>query len=127
MNFFDDDPFENIVREFFGQRPGREERTNEIISGEEEERVIDFLETPKKVFLIFEIPGYNKEDVSVKVDKRQIEIIVKKKNMENVQTYLSQKLRRGVYFKKLIPKTANSSKFNYTFKNGVLEIIFNRK
>ena len=127
MNFFDDDPFENIVREFFGQRPGRERKTNGIISGEEEERVIDFLETPKKIFLIFEIPGYNKEDVNIKVDKRQIEIIVKKKNTENVQTYLSQKLKRGVCFKKLIPQAANSNKFNYTFKNGVLEIIFDRK
>ena len=127
MNFFDDDPFENIVREFFGQRPGRSQRTNEIISGEEEERVIDFLETPKKVFLIFEIPGYNKEDVSVRVDKGQIEITAKKKNIENVQTYLSKKLRQGVYFKKLIPKTANSSKFNYIFKNGILEVAFDRK
>ncbi len=127
MNFFNDDPFESIVREFFGQSLGRKYENNEIIRGEEEERIIDFLETSKKVFLIFEIPGYNKEDVIVNVDGRQIEIIVKKKNMENVQTYLFQKLKQGVYFKKLIPQTANFKKFNYTSKNGVLEVVFDRK
>ena len=126
MNFFNDDPFESIAREFFGQSPSRRYENNEIIRGEEEERIIDFLETPKKVFLIFEIPGYDKEDVIVNVDKKQIEILVKKKNMENVQTYLSQKLKQGVYFKKLIPQTANSKKFNYTFKNGVLEVVFDK-
>ena len=49
MGFFDDDddPFEGIVREFFGPsiRRGRRET---IADGEEEERNIDFVEDENK-------------------------------------------------------------------------------
>ena len=127
MNFFNDDPFEDIVREFFGQRVGREKHPQEIIRGEEDERTIDFIEIENKVFLVFEIPGYSKEDIILNVKKGEVEIIVKKKNLENVQDYLSQKLMQGVYFKKHLPNFVNHKKFNWTFKNGVLEISFNKK
>lgn len=127
MNFFNDDPFEDIVREFFGQEEGREKHPHEIIRGEEDERTIDFIETENKVFLVFEIPGYSKEDIILNVKKAEVEIIVKKKNLENVQDYLSQKLRHGIYFKKHLPNFVNHKKFNWTLKNGILEVSFDKK
>ena len=42
MNFFNDDPFEDIVKEFFS--PRQRGNTEEVIKGEEEERTIDFIE-----------------------------------------------------------------------------------
>lgn len=128
MSFFNDDPFDEIVREFFGEnQTNRRKYSEKIIEGEDEERTIDFIESGKNIFLIFEIPGYSEEDVSVKLKGKVIEITAKKKNLENVQGYLSRKLRGGVYLKKTLPNFINFNKFNHTFKNGILEIVFDRK
>jgi len=57
MSFFDEeDPFENIVREFFGD--SRLQPSEKMIQTEREERIIDFVETENKIFVIFELPGY---------------------------------------------------------------------
>lgn len=128
MGFFDDDndPFEEIVREFFGGAPSKISQ-QEFTRGEYEDRTIDFIETDKKIILVFEISGYNKEDINVTVKKDKIEIIARKNNLENIQGYLSQKLRQGVHIKKIIPKKIHDKKFSYTCKNGILEIIFDKK
>ncbi len=92
MTFFDDDPFENIVRDFFGGRPSKDPE-NKFISGEEEERKIDFIETDKKVFLIFELPGYDKEDIKVEISGINLEVSAQKKCSESVADYMTQKIR----------------------------------
>ena len=130
MNFFDDDPFDEIVREFFGHREGKPRRRYDyrrVIEGEDDERSIDFIESGKKVFIVFEIPGYSKEDISINVGKREMEITAKKTNFENTQNYLIPKLKHGVKIKKIIPSSANAKKFSYTFKNGILEVVFEKK
>ncbi|MEK6757849.1 MAG: Hsp20/alpha crystallin family protein [Nanoarchaeota archaeon] len=131
MSFFDDDPFDDIVKEFFGQEVGRRPKRNqeyeEIIEGEDDERNIDFLESEDYVFFVFELPGYSKEDVNVDVNKNKIEIVAKKNNAENVQTYLIPKLRQGKFIKKILPKSINYKKINHTVKNGILEVVFEKK
>ena len=129
MSFFDeqDDPFESIVREFFGEKTIRRHTPEDFIQGEEDERTIDFVEMGKHVFLVFEILGYEKRDIEIKVDKKQIEIIVRKKTFEDVQQYLARRLGKGVYFKKNLPNFINFKKFNYTFKNGILEVVFEKR
>jgi len=126
MDFFNDDPFESIVREFFGENSHKSQRRN-FIAGEDEERTIDFVESNKKVFIVFELPGYSKEDIDLIVSKGVIEINARKKNFENMQGYLSQKLGHGVRFKKTLPKFVNIKKFKSTFKNGILEVVFEKK
>ena len=126
MSFFDEDPFEDIVRDFFGQRSNLHSSEN-IIKGEDDERIIDFIETKDKLFLVFELPGYSKKDIRVEIKKREIEIIAKKKDFENVQKYLARKLREGEYFKKILPNFVNHKKFNYSFKNGILEVYFEKR
>lgn len=71
MSFFDDNPFDSIVREFFGENPRRGYRRRNIIRGEDEEQVIDLIESDDKVYLIFELSGYNEEDIFVEVNKKQ--------------------------------------------------------
>jgi HSP20 family molecular chaperone IbpA len=124
MGFFDDDPFEDIVKEFFGKEYNNGE--NEVISGEHDERTIDFIETDKKVFLIFELPGYRKEDAKVDVSGNEISIAVKRKVSESVADYLAQKLNRGVHLKKPLPKNLMKKKHSWTLKNGILEIQFTK-
>jgi len=128
MGFFDDDPFESIVEEFFGRtRPSFARRKEQFISGEDEERVIDFVETDDKVYLIFETPGYTENDVSVVASGNHIEIKAQKKNFDNVKEYLAQKLSHGLHYKRVLPNFISSKKFDYSVKNGILEIIFEKK
>jgi HSP20 family molecular chaperone IbpA len=46
---------------------------------------------------------------------------------EKIQDYLSQKLCQGITIKKTLPKDIETKGFKHTIKNGVLEIIFNKK
>ena len=110
MGLFDDDPFNDILEEFFG--PGRRvQRRGQFIRGEEEERTVDFIESDNKIYLIFEFLGYNEKDVFIIVNNGYLEIRVQKQNGENIQNYLNQKLRQGSVIRKELPKFINPKKF----------------
>lgn len=129
MSFFDDfdnKPFEEIINEFFEHSSGvKDKRT--IIRGEEEDRNIDFIETRSKIYVVFELPGYREKDITLNVIKNDIEIKIQKKDSESIQTYLTKKLRRGIFFRRTLPEFVNSKKFKYSMKNGILEVIFEKK
>ena len=125
MGFFDDDPFEDIVREFFSSSPVTRHREQFII-GEDEDRIIDFVEDKAKVYLVFELPGYNEKDISVIVKGKELKITAQKSNRENIQDYLYQKLSQGFSIKKNLPNFVSPKNFSYTMRNGVLEIVFNK-
>ena len=129
MGFFDDDQFENIVRELFGGDTSRIRRDNyeEIIESEKEERVIDFIQDEDYVYLIFELLGYNEKDISISIKGRELEIIAKKRGTSEVQNYLIQKLNEGLFIKKNLPNFIKTKNFKHTVKNGVLEIVFIKK
>lgn len=125
-DFFNDDPFESIFEEFFGRaRPGV--RRRQFIRGEDEERVIDVLEDGKKAYLIFELPGYEEEDVSINLKGKTIEISIEKKNVEGMKEYLAQKLSTGMKYTRTLPDSINPKNFEYSLKNGILEIKFDSK
>jgi HSP20 family molecular chaperone IbpA len=130
MGFFDngEDPFEDIVREFFGDsgtriRPGEKR----IIRGEKEDRQIDFINTGEKIYFIFEMPGYEKKDVEIKVEGNELIVNTNKRTTEKVQDYLFRKLERGLSFKKNLPRGIRKKNYKSSLKNGVLEIIFEKK
>lgn len=129
MGFFDeDDPFDSIIREFFGGRQGVPRRQKEtIIRGEEEDRNIDFIESDENIFLVFELPGYNEKDVIVMVKGKELEISARKNNKEEIQDYLTDKLRRGMVFRRDLPNSVNLKKFSHSMRNGVLEIVFEKR
>ena len=129
MGFFDDDndPFESIVKEFFqGTRPARTTSSRDFLKSEKEERVIDYIEEGKTIHFVFELFGYNKEDIKVEAGKGFVEVEAKKKNMEKVQDYLVNKLSRGMKIKKEVPGL-KVKKYKWTFKNGVLEVEVEKK
>ena len=127
MGFFNnDDPFEEIFSEVFGRRQGFPNRQNQVVSGEQEERIIDFVETKNKMYLVFELPGYNKFDVSVVVKGKKIIIDANKKQRENIQNSLSQKLGHGMHIEKILPDFVHTKKFSFTLKNGILEVVFDK-
>jgi len=126
MGFFNDDPFDELIRDFFGHSSGGRRR-EQFIKGEDEDRFIDFVEDDKNVYLVFELPGYSEKDVLIEVKGNKIKVIAQKRDSENAQSYLSQKLRKGIVIEKTLPSVANPKKFTHTFKNGTLEVVFKRK
>ncbi len=125
MGFFDDDQFEDIVREFFGDFPVRRRR-EQFINGEEEDRSTDYVEDDKKIYLVFELAGYEEGDVSIVVRGNELEINAQKLNGEEIRDYLHQKLRSGMSIKKELPRIINQKKFSHTMKNGILEVVFDK-
>ncbi len=127
MGFFDDDTFDEIIREFFGSSPVRRERKSQFIRSEPEDRVIDFIEDDKKVYILFELPGFSEKDVSVKLKGKELTISVKKQDLEGIPEYLQKKLGQGVFIKKNLPGIVDVGSMHHYFNNGVLEIIFDKK
>jgi len=129
MSLFNNDPFEEIVREFFGGNQRQISRPQDFIQGEEEERNIDFIEDNGYLYLIFELFGYNEKDIIVNVKGQELEIIARKNNndIEKVQDYLTEKLGDGIAIKKILPEFVSPKNFKYTIRNGILEVIFSKK
>lgn len=113
MSFFDDnDPFEDIVNQFFGNRNARVRRNYK--SKEETDESTYEIEEENYIYLIIELPGLQKEDIKIYVNEEILEIrISKNKSIEEIQ--------------RKIPSNASTRKFNYTYTNGILEVKFNKK
>lgn len=129
MGLFNNDPFEEIVREFFGGNQRRIGRSQDFIQGEEDERNIDFIEDNDYLYLIFELFGYNEKNIVVNVKGQELEIIARKNSndVEKVQDYLTKKLGNGIAIKKTLPKFVNLKNFKHTIRNGILEVIFSKR
>lgn len=126
MSFFNEDPFEDIMKEFFGSHPSPK-NGNRFISGEEEERTIDFIEDNDYAYLIFEIPGFTEQDCNVSIRGNELTINTNKRESQQMQPYLQQKLSHGETIRKILPRFINHKKFKHTVKNGILEIVFMKK
>jgi len=131
MSFFDeegDDPFEDIVKQFFGEGNIRRgtSRKNKMIESEEDERMIDFVEDEENAYVIFELPGYRKEDVRIVVEDGEIEVIARRKTAEGVSGYIAGRLNNGIELKKPLPKNLKKKKYELNFNNGILEVVFRK-
>lgn len=128
MNFNNNnDPFEEIVREFFGSRSRPDQRSDSIIQGESEERVIDFVEDSDYAYLVFEIPGYSEKDIAVNIRGKELIITAKKSNTTNTQNYFLDKFTQGISIRKTLPKFINPKNSKHFLRNGILEIMFIKK
>lgn len=129
-DWFSDDPFDSIFREFFGEHEPKRRRVyreEDVIEGEEEDRVIDFVETEDKIYFVFEMPGYDEKDITIMTKDKKIEINAQKKDTENVLDYLAKKLAKGIKIKKTLPFPVNNKSLKSTCKNGILEVSFDKK
>ena len=124
MGFFDDD-IDDIFSEFFSQPMRRRTYTKQ--SSEEDERVMDFIETDEHVFFIIELPGYEKEDVAIKIEGRVIQIQAKKRALDNAKEYLAEKLAQGLKYKRALPEGIATKRYIESMKNGILELRFDKE
>ena len=111
------DEMDNMFNRFFGgvpqnNRPRPQQQTTRDVR-------IDMIETEKYLYLTAELPGAKKNDVHVKVDKKEVEIQAK-------LPYLKQKT--PVFYKIIeLPATVKKDKTEATFKNGILELKLTKK
>lgn len=125
---FGNDDFDSIVRSFFGDRTGRKTRVRQTVDeSDEEESELGFIENKDSVFLVLEFPGYIGEEVSVNVKDKVIEIRAKKISVEGMQDYLANKFKQGIVVSRKLPDFVSTKKFDYNFKNGILEVRFDKK
>lgn len=129
MNFFNEDPFEEIIQELFSRNQRQINQSQNFIQNEEDERNIDFIENNDYLYLVFELFGYNEKDITVKVKGQELHILARKNNcdIEKVQDYLTKKLCNGIVIKKMLPKFVNPKNFKQTIRNGILEVTFSKK
>lgn len=126
--FGDDSFFDEIEKAFFNQaKPRRTSYSNNFIQGEQEERVIDYIEEDDFIYLVFELPGYSKEDVNIELKGKELEISAVKKNYEQLKPALAAKLKKGIFFRKTLPSGIKLKNYEETFNNGILEMRFKRK
>lgn len=131
MSPFGDDFFDEIEKAFFGSAGGGQGRARtssygDVVRGEKEERVIDYIEEDNEVYFVFELPGYDEEDIEISLKGDQLKVEALKKDFSNVKPYLKNKLSQDISYTKTIPVKVKKD-FEKSFKNGILEVRFKRK
>lgn len=128
MSPFGDDFFDEIEKAFFGNsysRP-RTSSSGNVVQGEREERIIDYIEEEEEIYFVFELPGFREKDVNVLLKGNTLNVEVSKKDFSGVRPYLKEKLSQKISFSKEIPVKVEKN-FEKNFKNGILEVKFKRK
>ncbi|MFQ5891507.1 MAG: Hsp20/alpha crystallin family protein [Candidatus Methanofastidiosia archaeon] len=90
------------------------------------EAFADVQETDKEVIITAELPGMDKEDISVDLTSDYIKIKAEKKSekrREEKEGYAYSRMYQGFYRTIPLPSTVDPNKAKATYKHGVLEIM----
>lgn len=104
-----------VIREFGNLKPSRGARPGEppFDLREEREPLVDVLAGDREITVIAELPGVDKQDISINAKERTLNISVDTKERK--------------YHKKLeLPDKVDPSSARPSYKNGVLEITLRR-
>ncbi len=126
MSFFNDDPFEDIVNQFFGNHSGTKRRSRVRLKDDEEQNT-QFIEEENYVYYIIELPGYQEKDIKVGIQENTLVVSAQAVNNSETQNYLAQKHQEGITIQQVIPAYVKTKNFSKTFKNGVLEVTFAKR
>lgn len=119
MGFFDNDPFEDIVRNFFGGSGARAMRS----SGGSGKAPLSKVTYDKKLFLVFDFSG--EKDLKVDV-KDQLMINDYGEEVYTGRKTLEIKSKEKVIGEYVLPDKVKLKGLDYTFKNGLLEVWFKK-
>jgi HSP20 family protein len=112
------DDFDRFIDRFFS-------KDFEIWEGQREFNV-DIYEDADNVVIKAEIPGVNKEDISVSLTDDTVTISGKKTEEKKIEkeNYYRKEIRTGSFSRSFtLPCAVDREKVKATYKNGVLEII----
>ncbi len=100
---------------------------SEIVCNNYKQPIADMWETDKDVLATIEIPGVQKEDININLEKDSLEIRVEKKDefKEEDKKHGIYRLERryGGYYRNMsLPENVDPNKIKATYANGVLEL-----
>jgi HSP20 family protein len=104
-----------IVREFGNVKPVLGARRGEPQLTSEREPLADIVTTDKEVKVIVEMPGISKEDIKVNAFENRVEISTSEKGERKYHKIVD------------LPPDADIDSVKSYYKNGILEITFNKK
>ena len=82
-------------------------------------------ESEKEISLSFELPGFNKEDIEVTVDKNQLVVSAthKEEKEEDDKNWIRREISSGHFERRVtLPENVNLDKINAESKNGILTV-----
>lgn len=121
------DPFQELEREMnflFSRGLGRE------LADAAWSPAIDVLESKDRIAVKADLPGMNKEDIEVSVQGDTLIIKGEKKQEKEVKEggrIRSERTYGSFYRAVTLPEGADASNVKATYKNGVLELILQKK
>ena len=121
---FNNDPFEDIVNQFFGNQVRARRRTKRVVG--EEEQNTQFVEDDNSMYLIIELPGYSEKDINLLVDDDTISVSAKARQIV-AQDYIAQRQKEGITIEQIVPENIKTKNFKKTFRNGILEVTFEKR
>ena len=86
---------------------------------------VDIRDTDESIFLTFELPGLNKEDIKVSVADNILTVTGEQKSSkeEKAEGYVRREIRSGSFSRSFtLPTTVNSTKVSADYRNGLLEV-----
>lgn len=124
-HFFENDPF--VTQNYNLLEGPNTSKKGELVTSSYKQPLSDIYETDKEIIAEIEIPGIDKKDIQVYVDKDGIEIKAetkaevkhedKKKGM-----YRFERNYSGFYRRFSLPNNVNPDKANAEYKDGVLKV-----
>jgi HSP20 family protein len=106
-------------------RPARWEKDNNFFSTSVWAPVVDIAEDDKEYLITVELPGIDKKDVKVSVEKGILSISGERQNTLDDKKAKSHRIERsyGAFRRSFsVPEDADSSKIAAEYKNGVLHL-----
>ncbi len=103
-----------IIREFGNIKPGIGTGQPHLNLQDQREPLVDVVEEGNKVKVVAELPGVEKKDIKLFATEKTLTISVDTPSRK--------------YYKKLeLPEEVDEAKAKSTFKNGILEIVFEKR
>jgi len=124
--------FEEMMNRMYGDfwgRPSRHLLTSgggeSLLPAQARQPFIDIIEGDKDLIATAEIPGLEKEDISINLTSDTLEISAetKKEEKKEDEGYIYQERHSGRYYRAVsLPSTIDPDNAKASYKNGVLEI-----
>ena len=119
----------NRMYEDFWGRPSRQllpsGEGEGLLPAQVRQPFIDIIEGDKELVATIEIPGLEKEDISINLtsDRLEISAETKKEEKKEEEGYIYRERHSGKYYRAVsLPSTIDPDNAKASFKNGVLEI-----
>lgn len=128
MSFFNDkDPFENLIERMFGGNGNFTEYSAESDGKRVYKRsggISDnFIDTKKFVYFVLDLSS--KQNVSINIKEGTVRNRFGEQ-VRNGHKVIEIKTNDGEIFEYVIPEELAKKKYNWKFKNGILEVIFKK-